>query len=163
MVFYQAIKKLFIFLKSCVFLGKIGLECSNLFRDADCYCSPQKISQTVRCLYHAEQLPEEHVWLLVFDAKNHLIGIFEISHGSYTQASLNPAQILQRALLCGAVRIVLVHNHPSGDPEPSREDRTLTERIKAATNLCGIEFIDHVIVGSARSEAFCSLREEGMI
>ena len=62
--------------------------------DADCYCSPQKISQTVRCLYHAEQLPEEHVWLLAFDAKNHLIGIFEVSRGSYTQAALNPAQIL---------------------------------------------------------------------
>jgi DNA repair protein RadC len=131
--------------------------------DAECYCSPQKISQTVRCLYHAEQLPEEHVWLLVFDAKNHLIGIFEVSRGSYTQAALNPAQILQRALLCGAVGIALVHNHPSGDPEPSREDRTLTERIKAATNLCGIEFIDHVIVGGAWSEALYSFREEGMI
>lgn len=131
--------------------------------DADCYCSPQKISQTVRWLYHAEQLPEEHVWLLAFDAKNHLIGIFEVSRGSYTQAALNPAQILQRALLCGAVGIALVHNHPSGDPEPSREDRIVTERIKAATDLCGIAFLDHVIVGGAWSGKFYSLREAGVI
>lgn len=75
------------------------------------------------------------MWLLVFDAKNHLIGIFEISHGSYTQASLNPAQILQRALLCGAGQ-----NRAGTQPSErrsgaEREDRTLTERIKAATNL----------------------------
>ena len=100
------------------------------------------------------------MWLLVFDAKNHLIGIFEISHGSYTQASLNPAQILQRALLCGAVRIVLVHNHPSGDPTPSADDRLITGRIAQAGALVGIDLLDHIIIGN---HCYMSFREEGLL
>lgn len=131
--------------------------------DTDCLCSPRAVGDTVRRLYYAEQLPEEHVWLLVLDAKNHMIGTFEISRGSYNQTAIIPAQIIQRALLCGAMGMVLVHNHPSGDPTPSEEDRLITIRIKHAAELCGIELVDHVIVAGAWKNQFYSFKEQQVL
>lgn len=131
--------------------------------DADELCSPQAVNDAVRRLYHAEQVPEEHVWLLALDAKDHMIGIFEISRGTYNQTAIIPAQIIQRALLCGAFGIILVHNHPSGDPEPSEEDRLITIRIKQAAELYGVELVDHVIVAGAWKNKFYSFREQQVI
>lgn len=124
--------------------------------DADALCSPQAVSDTVRRLYHVEQLPEEHVWLLALDAKNHM-------RGTYNRTAVIPAQIIQRALLCGAFGIILVHNHPSGDPEPSEEDRLITIRLKQAAELYGVEIVDHVIVTGAWKDKFYSFKEQQVI
>jgi DNA repair protein RadC len=127
--------------------------------DENSYCTPKEISKVVRNLYHAEQLLEEHIWMLAFDTKNHLIGVFEVTKGAFNSSVLNPAQILQRALLCGAVGIALVHNHPSGDVKPSKEDILLTSRVMEAVKICGIEFIDHVIVSGAGRDSIYSFTQ----
>ena len=69
--------------------------------DEDMHQSPKRIADVIRTVYHADRLPEEHMFLLTFDVKLHLIGLFEISHGTHQESVANPSQIIQRVLLCG--------------------------------------------------------------
>lgn len=122
--------------------------------------SPQVIADTVRQIFDTDHLPEERVWLLAFDNRLQVIAIFEISHGTVNGSILTQTQVLQRALLCGAVSVAIVHNHPSGRTEPSDEDKSITKKIKRALSTCGINFIDHVIIGR---DDYYSFHQNGMI
>jgi DNA repair protein RadC len=73
---------------------------------------------------------------------------------------VHPREVFREAAVAGAAAIVLFHNHPSGDPEPSGDDVTLTERLVAAGILMGIDVIDHIVLGDAR---YCSFRERGIL
>ena len=90
---------------------------------------------------------EEYVYLICFDTKSHPLGLFEISHGTVNSAVLSPREIYMKALLCGAANIVMVHNHPSGDPMPSKADMEFTDRLIAASKLLGVELLDHIVIG----------------
>lgn len=90
---------------------------------------------------------EEHMYMLAVNTKCKLIGIFEISHGTVSASLVSPREVLIRALLCGAAAIFLVHNHPSGDPQPSKEDVFITKRMRKACEIIGIELLDHIIIG----------------
>lgn len=79
--------------------------------------------------------------------KNAVVGYHEVSRGGVSGASATPADIFRPALLSGASRIILSHNHPSGDPKPSAEDIAFTSRVKNAGDLLGIQLLDHIIVG----------------
>ena len=138
------------------YLAAVG---DTIVTDDEQYNSPQKIADIIRLLYKVDILPEEHIWMLAFDTRMHMIGIFELSRGSSNQSTVSINQILQRALLCGATCTVLVHNHPSGDPSPSREDISFTETVKNAMNICGIEFSDHIIIGGANKKKYYSFNE----
>lgn len=127
--------------------------------DEKSYNTPQLIGEAVKELYHAELLLEEHIWMLALDTKNHLLGIFEVTKGTYNSSVINPSQLLQRALLCGAVGIALAHNHPSGVVEPSREDVLLTTRVMEAARICGIQLVDHVIISGAGRKKLYSFTE----
>lgn len=127
--------------------------------DGDCLTTPEAIHQMIVASFRADELPEEHCWLVVFDCRLHVIGLFELSHGTENQSILSPVPVLQRAFLCGASRIAIVHNHPSGDVIPSRDDREVTRRIKAAAELCGVLFLDHVIVAGAHKNRWYSFHE----
>ena len=90
---------------------------------------------------------EEHVYMFALNAKYRVIGLFEISHGTVNECLVSPREVLIRALLCGAAAIFLVHNHPSGDPQPSTMDTVVTKRMHQACKMIGIELLDHIIVG----------------
>lgn len=90
----------------------------------------------------------EHVYVACMDAKLHIIGCFEASHGSVNCSLFPVREILQKALMIGAVSIAIAHNHPTGDYTPSNEDKEATERIKTAAEIVGVNFIDHVIIGA---------------
>lgn len=90
----------------------------------------------------------EHLYVACMDTKLHIIGCFEASHGSVDCSLFPVREILQKSLMIGAVSIAICHNHPTGDYTPSNEDREATARIKAAAELVGINFIDHVILGA---------------
>ena len=81
---------------------------------------------------------EEHLYLLMLDNAGHMIGISEISHGTANQSLCDVQSILTKALLMGAKKVVMTHNHPSGDVFPSAEDRLVTKRVQAALELSGI-------------------------
>ena len=105
-------------------------------------------------------LTRERVRVLYLDAKNRLVKDEHISEGTIDEASVHPREVIHHALDCGATALILVHNHPSGSPEPSRADIQLTHRIAEAGRLMGITVHDHVIVGR---EGHVSLRARGLL
>ena len=121
--------------------------------------SPREIAHMMIDLYQLDIQAEEYVYMIAFDTKQKPLGVFEISHGTVNASVLNPREVYLKALLVGAVNIVLLHNHPSGDTSPSRADIQSTKRIKEAGEMLGIKLIDHIIIG----DDYLSLAEEGLL
>lgn len=103
--------------------------------------------------------PEEYMYMICMNTKNKIIGVFEISHGSVNSSIVNPREVFQKALLANAVSIIVMHNHPSGDPTPSREDIEVTKRLCEAGKIVGVEVLDHIIIG----DKYSSLKEKGYL
>ena len=106
------------------------------------------------------RLKKEHFLAYLLDARNMLIAEETISVGTLTMAVVHPREVFEPAIRHSAAGIVLVHNHPSGDPTPGDEDRRLTERLVQAGKLMGIEILDHVIV---TRNGYTSLKELGWL
>jgi DNA repair protein RadC len=102
------------------------------------------------------QCEREQFFVLLLDGRNRLIAELRISEGTLTAALVHPREVFAPAIRLAAAALVLVHNHPSGDPTPSAEDAALTERLRRAGELLGIRVLDHVVVGQGR---FVSLAE----
>lgn len=105
-------------------------------------------------------LNHERVRVLYLDTRNRLIRDHLISEGSIDEAAIHPREVVKQALDSGASALILVHNHPSGSPEPSRADVQITHRIAEAGRLLGITLHDHVIIGK---QGHASLRAKGLI
>ena len=98
--------------------------------------------------------------LLLLDTKHRVIGFQELFRGTLDGASVYPREVVKIALEHNAAAVILVHNHPSGDPEPSQADRTLTTTLKNALNMIGTQTLDHIVVGH---EGCVSLAERGYL
>ena len=105
-------------------------------------------------------LTVERVRILYLDTKNRLIEDHHLGDGSIDEAAIHPREVIRRAMDVGASAMILVHNHPSGSPEPSRADIQITQRIAEAGRLLGVAVHDHVIIGR---EGHTSLRAQGLI
>ena len=90
----------------------------------------------------------EHFLVLLLNARHEVTGQETVSIGSLNASIVHPREVFRPAVLASAAATVLVHNHPSGDPEPSEEDLTITKRLVQAGELLGIQVLDHVIVAS---------------
>ena len=99
-------------------------------------------------------LDREQFLVCCLDAKNASIGVNIVSIGSLTLSIVHPREVFKTAILLNACAILAVHNHPSGDPTPSPEDRTLTARLREAGDLLGIRLLDHLILGDDRLYSF---------
>ena len=97
---------------------------------------------------------------MLFNTKQVLLRDILISKGTVNASLATPREIFIEALRYQAVSLILVHNHPSGDPEPSEEDRLLTRRMEEAGKLIGIRLLDHIIIGDA---SYVSFRERGLL
>ena len=122
--------------------------------------SPEHIVEAVNSLLDLQNMAEEYAYLLTLNTKGDITGVFEISHGTVSNCLVSPREVFSRALMVGATGIILVHNHPSGYPEPSSDDIAITKCIKQAGELIGIELLDHIIIGENN---FISLREEKIL
>ncbi len=105
-------------------------------------------------------LDREHFKAVLLNTKNVIVRIVTVAIGSLNAALVHPRETFKTAVSSSAASLILVHNHPTGDPEPSREDEELTKRFAEAGRLLGIELLDHIIIGDGR---FVSLRERGLI
>ena len=103
----------------------------------------------------------EHFVVFMLDQKNHVIGIHTVSMGSLTASIVHPREVFKAAILANAATILCGHNHPSGDPQPSQEDRAITHRLAEAGKLLGINVVDHIIIGSAGK--YFSFADEGLL
>lgn len=105
-------------------------------------------------------LNREQVLLLMLDTKSKLIKDMVISSGTVNASIMPTREVFIEALKQEAVNIILIHNHPSGDPSPSAEDLRVTKRMKEAGNLVGITLMDHIIIGDNK---YISLKEQGLL
>jgi len=105
-------------------------------------------------------LTVERVRVLYLDVRNRLILDHLVGDGSIDEAAIHPREVIRKALDLGATALILVHNHPSGSPQPSRADIQITQRIAEAGRLLGVAVHDHVIVGR---EGHVSLKAKGLI
>ena len=103
---------------------------------------------------------KEHFMLLCLDSRHNLINISEISVGTINASIVHPREVFQTAIKSLATQIILAHNHPSGDPEPSTQDVAITARLCEASRILGIELLDHVVV---TSDKFVSLKDRRLL
>jgi DNA repair protein RadC len=129
------------------------LSCKNL-----CFDSPDTIAG-----YYMEEMrheEQERLILLSLDTKNKLICDETISIGTVNSSLISPRELFIIALNNGAVHIILLHNHPSGDPTPSNEDLLITKRVQESGRLLGVQLLDHIVIGD---NSYVSFREQGII
>jgi len=89
----------------------------------------------------------EHCLLLTLDTRKRLLGVVTVSVGTVDHTFMSPREVFRDALLGGAAAVVVAHNHPSGDPAPSAEDRQVTRRLAQAGALLGVPLVDHLVIG----------------
>lgn len=104
--------------------------------------------------------PVEVCGLFCLATRNQVLAYHELSRGTVDKTLVHPREIFKVALLANATAVIVGHNHPSGDPTPSRDDVHLTQRIKSAGEIIGIELVDHVVIGGDR---YFSFKEGGLI
>ena len=112
-------------------------------------------------------LSNEVFWVLLLDTKNYLKRPpVEVSRGLLDASLVHPREVFRDAVRCSTAAVVVVHNHPSGDPTPSSEDVRITRQLVEAGKVVGIGVLDHVVLGKAAQEGACdylSLRESGLV
>ncbi|WP_425449484.1 RadC family protein [Dethiothermospora halolimnae] len=119
--------------------------------------SPKDIAELLK--EEMRYLKKEEFRIVLLDTKNKVIDIKTISVGSLNASIVHPREVFKEAILKSSASIILVHNHPSGNPSPSKEDINITERLIKSGDLIGIKVLDHVIIGNS----YTSLKEEGII
>ena len=134
---------------------EVSMNCPDL---VSVIRSPEDATSIGKGFMRIHENPEEYMYMICMNTKNRIIGVFEISHGNVNSSIVGVREIFQKALLANAVSIILMHNHPSGDPTPSREDINVTRRVVDAGKLLGVEVLDHIIVGD---KTYASLKEKG--
>lgn len=120
--------------------------------------SPKDISSLL--INEMSNLNQEVLKLIVLNTKNAILKTKDIFKGSLNSSIVHPREIYQEAIRASGASIIICHNHPSGDPTPSKEDINITLRIKECGKIIGIELIDHIIIGNTN---YISLKEKGII
>lgn len=116
--------------------------------------TPSAVHDMLRNLIGSEA--QEVFCALLLDGKQRVTAYVEVSRGTLTASLVHPREVFGAAVRMGAAAIIVAHNHPSGDPEPSAEDMHVSERLRQAGDVLGIPVLDHVVVGA---ESFVSIRE----
>ena len=105
-------------------------------------------------------LDREHFRVLLLNTRHQVLRVATVSVGGLSSAQVHPREVFKEAIRHGAAAIIVVHNHPSGDPTPSHDDKQVTDQLSAAGTLVGIPVLDHIIIGDGQ---YTSLRELGQL
>ena len=136
---------------------EISVNCPQVDRKMN---GPDKIVRLATYFLKMQEEPEEHMYMVCMNTKLEMTSVFEISHGNVNSSIVGAREVFQKALLANAVSIILIHNHPSGDPTPSREDVEVTKRLVEAGKIIGIQVLDHIVIGRP---GYVSLKEKGYV
>ncbi len=119
---------------------------------------PEAVVKAIRA--SIKDKAKEHFKLILLNPRNKIIGISTISIGTLNASLVHPREVFKDAITHSAASVVLAHNHPSGDPEPSEDDITITKRLIEAGKILGIEVTDHVVISKS---GFFSFKEKNLI
>lgn len=122
------------------------------------FATPRDVASYLLPLYG--NYPVERFGVLLLDTRHRLLRTRVLSVGSLDASVVHPREVFREAILAGAAAIVLFHNHPSGDPSPSRDDVSLTRRLVTAGDLMGVDVIDHIVLADSR---YASMKELGRL
>jgi DNA repair protein RadC len=125
--------------------------------DQETISSPEQAAQLVR--YQMQASEQEELRVLLLDTRNHLLDNVPIYVGSTNTAQVRPADIFKHAVRKNATAIIVIHNHPSGDPTPSPDDVAVTRELIQAGELMGVKVLDHIVIGQGRH---VSMKERGL-
>jgi DNA repair protein RadC len=120
--------------------------------------NPEAVVKAIRA--SVQDKAKEHFKLILLNSRNRVIAISTISIGTLTTSLVHPREVFKEAIMHSAASVVLAHNHPSGDPDPSEDDLKITKKLVESGKILGIEVIDHIIIGKI---AHYSFREKGLI
>lgn len=120
--------------------------------------SPKNIASML--MNEMTDLNQEVLKLIMLNTKNEVVGIKDVFKGSLNTSIVHPREIFREAIKRNSASIIICHNHPSGDPTPSKEDINITIRLKECASIMGIELLDHIIIGNTK---FVSLKEKGIL
>lgn len=126
-------------------------------KDAPTITSPDSVYELVK---HYGDDPQELFSVVVLNSASKVVGVCEVHRGTTAHVEVVPADILRVVLVAGASRFIIVHNHPSGNTEPSQQDVSLTKRLVEASKMLGLEMLDHIIVGD---DGFTAFSTRGML
>ena len=113
-----------------------------------------------RKIFQMEQRGQEILAMATLDTKNNISGVFEVHKGGLSSSIVEPRTVFQRAILQNAAAIILCHNHPSGDPQPSSEDISITKKLQKGGKILGIKVLDHIIIADDKT---VSLQEKDLM
>lgn len=105
----------------------------------------------IRNIIKLQEEPEEVTILIALNAKNNIVGFCEVSRGTIDGTYSSGREVFKRAIIMNATKIILAHNHPSGDPTPSQADYQFTKSMKQTAELLGIKLIDHIVIGDTEN------------
>ena len=120
--------------------------------------NPEGVVKAIRA--SIKDKAKEHFKLILLNPRNKIICISTISVGTLNASLVHPREVFKDAIKHSAASVVLAHNHPSGDPEPSEDDLTITKRLTEAGKILGVEVMDHIIIAK---NGFFSFKEKGLI
>ncbi len=132
-------------------------DITNYLKTGQRYSSPAQVSDSFQFLMKETK---EMFLTLHLDGKNRIICLDVVSIGSLNQSIVEPRSVFQTACLSNAAALILVHQHPTGDPFPSSEDISITRRLKEAGEIMGIRVLDHIVVGDGE---YFSFTERGLL
>ena len=124
--------------------------------------TPANVARLAQEIVAIRDDDREHFWVVLLNTKHHYLMHHEVSVGTLNESLVHPREVFGPALREGACALILIHNHPSSDPEPSREDRELTGRLVQCGQLLGVRVLDHLIVGNG-SGRWMSMNERGYL
>jgi DNA repair protein RadC len=122
---------------------------------------PLALAKALRAIFDDLPHDRESFVCVSIDARNRAIGFDVVAIGTMTGVEVHPREVFRAAILAGAVGICVAHNHPSGDPTPSPEDASLTQRLRDAGRLVGIPVLDHMVIGDG--DRFYSFASRGAL
>lgn len=126
---------------------------------------PELVAQHFQTLIAGEEV--ERFWALCLDRKNRLIRRVEVTKGTATSCLVHPREVFRSAIRLSACAVIVAHNHPSGDPAPSRADIQVTRQLRESAQVIGIDLLDHIVLGQKNKDpqglGFYSFNEAGLI
>lgn len=122
--------------------------------------SPKDAYYLFRDALEMDTLVEEYLYMMCLNTKNEVIGVFRVSQGNISSSIVHPREVFKRACIMNSASIIIAHNHPSGNPQPSKEDIDITRRLVECGKILGIDVLDHIIIGE---DKYVSLKEKGII